>query len=68
MSSPQRGEVWWLDLGLGGKVRPAVVLNVPYADHARALLTMVPHTTNLRGTRFEVSVGAQFLKEENFSG
>ena len=62
MIDPRRGEVWLLDLGPGGKIRPAVVLHVPYEDHERALLAMVPPTTNLRGTRFEVAAGAPFLK------
>ena len=29
MKSPERGEVWLVDLGLAAKVRPAVVLSVP---------------------------------------
>jgi mRNA interferase MazF len=43
-----------VDLGLAQKVRPAVVLSVAYLDYERALITYVPRTTSLRGTRFEV--------------
>lgn len=25
MRNPERGEVWWVDLGIAGKVRPAVL-------------------------------------------
>jgi mRNA interferase MazF len=56
-----RGEVWIVDLGLAAKVRPAVVISVPAADTDRALVTLVPHTTSQRGTRFEVASGVPFL-------
>lgn len=54
--TPQRGEVWQVDLGLAGKVRPALVVSVAPLDHERALHVIVPHTTALRGTRFEVEL------------
>jgi len=50
----RRGDIWLVDLGLAQKVRPAVVLSVPYRDDERALITYVPRTTSLRNTRFEV--------------
>jgi mRNA interferase MazF len=50
----QRGEVWLIDLGMAAKPRPALILSVAYLDHERAVLTYVPRTTSLRGTRFEV--------------
>lgn len=56
MPTARRGEVWQVDLGLAAKVRPALVLSVPFLDHERALYTIVPHTTAPRGTRFEVSL------------
>lgn len=56
MPTASRGEVWQVDLGLAAKVRPALVLNVPFLDHERALYTVIPHTTAPRGTRFEVSL------------
>jgi mRNA interferase MazF len=62
MKAPQRGEVWLVDLGMTAKVRPAVVLSVPVNDDDRALTTLVPHTTNPRGTRFEVAVPVPFLR------
>ncbi|HSF15788.1 MAG TPA: hypothetical protein VLK65_09560 [Vicinamibacteria bacterium] len=39
---------------MAAKVRPALVVNLPPADEDRALVTVVPHTTSVRGTRFEV--------------
>src|SRR6266851_1073650 len=56
MTTPRRGEVWLVDLGMAAKVRPAVVISVPADDTDRALVTLVPHTTSPRQSRFEVSV------------
>ena len=61
MKSPPRGEVWLVDLGLAAKVRPCVVLSVPAGESDRRLLTLVPHTTSVRGSPFEVVVPARFL-------
>jgi mRNA interferase MazF len=63
---PQRGEVWLIDLGLAAKVRPCLILSVPPTDVERALVTVVPHTTSLRGSRFEVSVPVAFLRPGGF--
>jgi mRNA interferase MazF len=54
-----------VDLGLTAKVPPAVVLSVPPSDTERALVTLVPHTTSLRGSRFEVA-RTSFLKPGAF--
>ncbi len=54
MPAAHRGEVWIVDLGMAAKPRPALVLSVTPLDHERALVTYVPRTTSLRGTRFEV--------------
>jgi mRNA interferase MazF len=37
------------------------VLSVPTSDTDRALVTVIPHTTSPRGTRFEVAVSTRFL-------
>jgi mRNA interferase MazF len=42
-----------VDLGLAAKIRPALVIIVPPGEKDRALVTVVPHTTSLRGTEFE---------------
>ena len=44
-----------------GKVRPSLVLSVPTDPQDRVLVTLVPHTTSVQGTRFEVAVHAKFL-------
>lgn len=66
MADPQRGEVWLVDLGYVAKVRPALVLSIPADDKDRALATLVPHTTSLRGSRFEVTQKIRFLREGGF--
>lgn len=62
MGTPERGEVWLVDLGMAAKVRPCVVLSIAVLDTERALATAVAHTTAQRGTRFEVSVSVSFLR------
>jgi mRNA interferase MazF len=59
--SANRGEVWIVDLGMVAKVRPCLVLSVPTDPQDRVLVTLVPHTTSVQGTRFEVAVQARFL-------
>jgi len=62
--SAARGEVWLVDLGMAAKVRPCLVLSIPPEDADRSLLSAVVHTTSVRGSRFEVSVTARFLRRE----
>lgn len=66
MANPNRGEVWLVDLGYAAKVRPCLVLSIPAEDEDRALATLVPHTTSLRGSRFEVELNIRFLKKGGF--
>ena len=66
MQSPQRGEVWLVDLSLAANVRPALAISIPTEDVDRALVTMVPHTTSARGSRFEAAVSVPFLRAAVF--
>ncbi len=63
---PSRGEVWLFDLGMAEKVRPALILSVAFGDQDRALVTVVPHTTSLRGSQYEIAVSVPFLKPGAF--
>ena len=65
---PERGEVWQVDFGVTAKVRPALVISVPYADADRALIGVIPHTTATRGSEFEAVVPSRFLDEGAFLG
>jgi mRNA interferase MazF len=56
------GEVWQVDLGLAGKVRPCLLLTSYPNDDELALVTVLPHTTALRGNRWEVTIAKPFLK------
>ena len=62
----KRGEVWLFDCGMAEKVRPVLILSVPFADTDRAVVTVVFHSTALRGSRFEAKVQIPFLKEGAF--
>lgn len=63
---PRRGEVWLVDLGLAQKTRPALVLSVAYGDTDRAVITVVSHTTSVRGSPFEITMPISFLREGAF--
>jgi len=63
---PERGEVWQVDFGITQKVRPALIISIPYADADRALIGVIPHTTAVRGSQFEISISARFLGEGAF--
>jgi len=48
------------------KVRPVLILSVPFAATDRAVVTVVFHSTTLRGSQFEVKVQVPFLKDGAF--
>ncbi len=62
MSDPVRGEVWWVDLGIAGKVRPVAVVSAPIGDQDYALVATVPHTTSEHPTQYSLA-----LKEGSFN-
>ncbi|MFN0105367.1 MAG: type II toxin-antitoxin system PemK/MazF family toxin [Bryobacteraceae bacterium] len=59
--TPVRGEVWLFDLGMAAKVRPVLIVSGRFDDQDRALVTVIPHTTSLRGSRQEIAVHVPFL-------
>ncbi len=66
MKSPLRGTVYLVDLGLAAKVRPCLVLSIPLDEADRSLVTVIPHTTAVRQSRFEVVVSTRFLRPGAF--
>lgn len=52
--TPKVGEVYLVDLGYEGKVRPVVVLSREDSEAPRALALCVPLTTENRGSRYKV--------------
>lgn len=65
-SVPRHGEVWLVDLGMVEKVRPALILSGPAGSNDRNVITVIPHTTTLRGSRFEIHISLPFLKPGAF--
>jgi mRNA interferase MazF len=53
-------------MGYAAKVRPALVLSVPINADERAITTVIPHTTSIRGTRFEMASNVPWLKDGVF--
>ena len=58
--------MWLLDLGITQKTRPALIMSVGYGEDDRVLVTVISHTTSIRGSNYEVDVKASFLKEGAF--
>jgi mRNA interferase MazF len=67
LEPPKRGEVWLADLGFAAKIRPVLVVSVPYGDSDYALIQVVPHTTQFRGAQFEVAMRISFLQPGVFN-
>lgn len=55
-----------IDLGMVAKVRPCLLLTDYPADDELALITVLPHTTALRGNRWELAIPKPFLKPGAF--
>ena len=64
--TPKLGEVWMVDMGMAGKVRPAVVVLDDRVDVERAIVVHIPITSQNRGSVLEVSLGhLRFLTPES---
>jgi mRNA interferase MazF len=66
MPAVNRGEVWIIDFGLAAKVRPALLLTGNPTGDELDLVTVLLHTTSLRGNRWEFSIPKSFLKPGAF--
>ena len=66
MARPVPGEVWMIDLGMAAKVRPCLILSDYPGAEELALIVIVPHTTALRGNRWEFPLPKPFLKPGAF--
>ena len=64
---PAPGELYLVDLGVAGKVRPAVVVSRQDERMPRAIVVVAPLTTQYRGSSYEVSLGKlKFLDKESW--
>jgi mRNA interferase MazF len=62
------GEVYRVDLGMGGKVRMMLVVSREDADAPRALSLCVPITTSTRNSDYEVELPSRpFLRAKSFA-
>jgi mRNA interferase MazF len=62
------GEVYRVDLGMGGKVRLMIVVSRRDADAPRALALCVPITTSYRGSAYEVELPPMpFLRARSYA-
>jgi mRNA interferase MazF len=59
---PSRGDIWQVDMGIAGKVRQCLLLTDYPHDEDLALVTVIPHTTALRGNSWEIAINKPFLK------
>ena len=59
-------EVWMVDLGMAAKVRPALLLTGEPAPDELDVVTVLLHTTSLRGNRWELNIPKPFLKPGAF--
>ena len=66
MPAVNPGEVWMVDFGLAAKVRPAVLLTGNPAMDELDLVTVLLHTTALRGNRWELPIPKSFLRNGAF--
>jgi len=62
------GEVYRVDLGMGGKVRMMLVVSRDDASAPRALSICAPITTAYRGSAYEVELPSRpFLRERSYA-
>jgi mRNA interferase MazF len=62
----RRGDVWMVDLGIAAKVRPCLLLTDFPASEELALITILAHTTALRGSKWEWRLPLSYLQEGAF--
>src|SRR6266536_1321300 len=66
MPAVNPGEIWITDFGMAAKVRPTLILTGEPADDELDLVTVLLHTTALRGNRWELNISKPFLKPGAF--
>jgi mRNA interferase MazF len=66
MPGVSKGEIWLVDFGMVAKVRPALLLTGEPDDDELDLVTVLLHTTALRGNRWELNLLKPFLRPGAF--
>ena len=62
MENPNQGEVWTVDLGMAAKTRPCLVVSRERGADDRDIVTIIPHTTSVTGSRYEVPTNNKSLQ------
>ena len=66
-ANPQPGEVWLIDFGYGGKVRPALVVSVADQNVRLAISSVLQVTTQYGGTPYEATLPrVPWLSEQSY--
>ncbi len=66
--TPKVGEVYLLDLGFQGKVRPIMIMSREDRNAPRALSLFVPLTMESRGSRYEVAMPrVPWLRQQGYA-
>jgi mRNA interferase MazF len=66
-ANPLPGEVWLVDFGYDGKLRPALVVSKPDANCRLAIASVVQITTQFAGTPYEVTLPrVPWLREQSY--
>lgn len=61
------GEIYIVDLGISGKLRPMVVASREDSDPPRALTICAPVTTAYRHSKYEVDIGKpRFMRTHSY--
>ena len=61
------GEIYMIDLGIAGKVRPGLILSREDPRPPRDLILVAPLTTDYEGSEYEVPVGKpKFFRQESW--
>ncbi len=66
MPAVNPGEIWLTDFGMAAKVRPALLLTGQPAANELDLVTVLLHTTAIRGNPWEPNIPKPFLKPGAF--
>jgi mRNA-degrading endonuclease toxin of MazEF toxin-antitoxin module len=61
------GDVWIPDFGMAAKVRPALLLTGSPADEELHVVTVLLHTTALRGNRWQLNIQNRFSSRVRFT-
>lgn len=66
MRAANPGEIWLTDFGMAAKVRPALLLTGQPAANELDLVSVLLHTTAVRGDPWELNIPKPFLKPGAF--